>query len=79
MVNDQFMGKDQIPVMFEGKTYYGCCEGCKAKLQTLASARTAIDPVSGHPVDKATAVLARDPNGKVLYFESDESLQHFAH
>jgi len=33
MVNDRVMGKPQIPVEVEGKTYYGCCEGCKSRLQ----------------------------------------------
>lgn len=25
MVNDAYMGKEQIEVPFEGKMYYGCC------------------------------------------------------
>ena len=32
MVNDQLFAKDQIPVEVEGKTYFGCCEMCKARL-----------------------------------------------
>ncbi len=28
MVNDAYMGKKQLPIKFEGRMYYGCCEMC---------------------------------------------------
>ena len=34
-VNNKFMGIDQIPVEFENKIYYGCCEGCVLKLKVI--------------------------------------------
>ena len=37
MVNDQFMGRAQIAVVVEGKTYFGCCPACKEKLEMQAS------------------------------------------
>jgi YHS domain-containing protein len=77
MVNDQLFEKDQIPVAFEGKTYYGCCEMCKERLAKDAAARTAVDPVTGKKVDKATAVIAAPPQGKVLYFESEKTLAEY--
>lgn len=77
MVNDSVFPKDQIPVQVEGKTYFGCCEMCKGRLASDASARTAQDPVSGKPVDKATAVIGATPDGKVLYFESDETFAKY--
>lgn len=77
MVNDRYMGSDQIPVSVDGKTYYGCCAGCKDKLQNQAAARTALDPVTRKPVDKASAVIARTKTGKVMYFESLETLSRF--
>ncbi len=77
MVNDRYMGSDQIPVTVEGKTYYGCCAGCKDKLQNNAAARTALDPVSRQLVDKATAVIGRTPNGKVLYFQSEDTFSRY--
>jgi YHS domain-containing protein len=77
MVNNQFMGKDQIPVQVENKTYYGCCEMCKERLGKDAAARTAVDPVTGKTVDKATAVIAAQPDGKVLYFESEKTLAEY--
>ena len=78
MVNNQVFEKDQIPVTVEGKTYYGCCEMCKERLAKDAAARTAVDPVTGKPVDKATAVIAAMPDGKVLYFESQETYEQYS-
>ncbi|HEX7153068.1 MAG TPA: hypothetical protein VF618_16390 [Thermoanaerobaculia bacterium] len=74
MMNEQHMGKDQIPVDVDGKTYYGCCEMCKKALAADAKKREAIDPVSNKKVDKAQAVIAKQEDGRVFYFESDESL-----
>jgi YHS domain-containing protein len=74
MINEHAMGKDQIPVEVEGKTYYGCCEMCKKALAADAAKRVAIDPVTGKQVDKATAVIAAQEDGRVFYFESDETL-----
>lgn len=78
MVNDQYMGKDQIPTVVQGKAYFGCCSMCKEKLETQAAARTGTDPVSGNSVDKASAVIARDESGKVFYFESEGTLKRYA-
>lgn len=77
MVNDQYMGKPQIPVEVAGKTYYGCCAMCKEKLEKLDTARLAVDPVSGKRVDKASAVIGRNPGGKVFYFESEATLAQY--
>ncbi len=74
MVNEQAMGKDQIPVEVDGKTYYGCCEMCKKALADNAEKRAAVDPVTGKQVDKAKAVIAAQEDGRVFYFESDETL-----
>ena len=74
MVNEHDMGKPQIPVEVEGKTYYGCCAMCKKTLAENATARVAIDPVSGKQVDKATAVIAAQEDGRVFYFENEASL-----
>jgi YHS domain-containing protein len=77
MVNNQFMGKAQIPVAVEGKTYFGCCEMCKDRLTRDVTARMAKDPVSGKDVDKASAVIAKRGNGQVLYFENAQNLERF--
>lgn len=78
MVNNQFMGREQIPVEVDGKTYFGCCEMCKGRLESDPSSRSAKDPLSGKLVDKATAVIARRASGDVLYFESKENFERFA-
>lgn len=77
MVNNAVFEKDQIPVQVSGKTYYGCCEMCKERLAKDAAARTATDPVTKKPVDKATAVIAAKPDGTVLYFESEKTLAQY--
>jgi YHS domain-containing protein len=77
MVNNAVFEKDQIPVQVSGKTYYGCCEMCKERLAKDAAARTGTDPVTKKPVDKATAVIAALPDGTVLYFESEKTLEQY--
>lgn len=78
MVNNQFMGKPQIPMEVDGTTYYGCCEMCKTKLAQDPASRTAIDPISGASVDKAHAVMGKTSTGVVHYFESKENLAKYA-
>ena len=77
MANDRFFGREQIPVEVDGKTYYGCCEGCKVRLTEDESVRFAVDPVTGEEVDKAAALIAARPDGSVLYFGDEESLARF--
>jgi len=69
--------KEQLPVPVEGKTYYGCCDMCKAKLKEDAAQRCDIDPVSGQKVDKATAVIGADRQGKVYFFENEDNLKKY--
>ena len=77
MVNDQFMGKAQIPVQVDGKTYFGCCPMCKGRLEQDPTVRAAKDPTTGEAVDKATAVIAQDPTGRVHYFASEKNLHAY--
>ncbi|GJM15079.1 MAG: hypothetical protein DHS20C13_04060 [Thermodesulfobacteriota bacterium] len=77
MITDQEFAREQIPVEVEGKTYYGCCEMCKAKIKNNPQSRLATDPVSGNNVDKAEAVIGAAPDGKVFYFESEENLSQY--
>jgi len=77
MVNNAYMGKAQIPVEVDGKTYFGCCAMCKERLAREPETRTAKDPLSGEVVDKALAVIATDADGNVLYFASDENVTRF--
>ena len=77
MVNDTRFPTAQIPVPVEGKTYFGCCEMCKGRLATDTGVRMAVDPVSGKPVDKATATIGALPSGKVLYFENEKNMNAY--
>ena len=77
MVTDRYFGQPQIPTEFESRTYYGCCEMCAAKLRTQPGVRRGIDPVTGREVDKATAVAGRLADGRVIYFESSDTLARF--
>ncbi|MBI5888529.1 MAG: TRASH domain-containing protein [Deltaproteobacteria bacterium] len=77
MVNDTVMGKIQIPVKVNGKTYYGCCEGCVGKLKKIRSFRFSKDPVTGREVDKAKAYISKAPDGRALYFESMKTVEEY--
>ncbi len=77
MVTNQFMGRTQIPVEIDGRTYYGCCMACRGKLERQPEVRTAQDPVTGEPVDKATAVIVQDAAGKLMYFASEDTLRRY--
>ncbi|WP_456421648.1 hypothetical protein [Lutibacter sp.] len=79
-VNNAFMRAEQIPVMVEGKIYYGCCEGCVDKLKNnLGGVRYSTDPLTGEKVDKATAYIVLKPNSTsdVLYFASEKNYNEF--
>lgn len=78
MVNNQFMGRPQIPIEVDGRTYYGCCEMCKGRLRSDPSSRVSTDPVSGNRVDKATAVIGRAGDGRTLYFENNQTFVAYA-
>jgi len=72
MVNNRYMGIKQIPVGVNGKTYYGCCQGCVTKLKSQRHFRYALDPFTGEEVDKANAYAVLNPNGSgtVMYFKT---------
>jgi len=74
-VNNKFMGIEQIPVEFEGKTYYGCCQDCVVKINNMREVRFTQDPLTGVEVDKALAYIVLSPlgNNDVLYFESEQN------
>jgi len=78
MVNDAFMGKKQIAIPVQGKVYYGCCQMCVSTLTNDADERQAIDPVNGHVVDKATAVIGALADGNVFYFENEVNFNAYA-
>lgn len=77
MVTNMVFPRDQIPVQHSGKTYYGCCENCKQTLAQDAASRSAIDPISKKPVDKAKAVIAAREDGTVVYFENQKNFEKY--
>ncbi len=78
MVNNAFMGENQMPVPVEGKTNYGCCEMCVGRLNDDETSRMATDPFSGKGVDKSEAyIVISDENGRVEYFESQENFESY--
>jgi YHS domain-containing protein len=77
MVNDTVFGREQIPVEYEGKTYYGCCKNCVGRIKEDSSVRYSRDPVTGGVVDKALAIILEGVDGQALYFESIESAEIF--
>lgn len=78
MVNDEYMGKEQLEVTFKGKVYYGCCEMCKERIPNDMSVRTAIDPISKKEVDKSTAIIAiTGGSGEITYFENKETYTNY--
>jgi hypothetical protein len=79
MLSNRYLGeRADVPIQVEGKTYRGCCANCAARLGSLAEARVAKDPFTGHTVDKGSAVLARDANNRLYYFESEATFASYA-
>lgn len=79
MVNNMYMGIDQIPVAIQDKIYYGCCDQCVRDLTTNETVRYAVDPYSNVRVDKSRAFITMDPRkrGAILYFESEENARKY--
>lgn len=77
MVTEAYFATPQIPVKVENKIYYGCCEGCKKTLSENKTARMATDPLSKKTIDKATATIAANSAGRVLYFESKANFEKY--
>lgn len=74
MVNNAYMGKEQMEVPVGGKMYYGCCEMCVGRLNVDESARMATDPFSGNEVDKSQAyIVLSGKDGAVAYYENEDS------
>jgi YHS domain-containing protein len=77
MVDDIYLGEGSFPVAIADKTYYGCSVEATRDLLGNQNIRTAKGPISKKKIDKATALIAvhHDKDGKVLYFESEETFK----
>lgn len=60
------------PLVIEDKTYWICCDRCKARLENNINTRFATDPFSKKRINKADAAIIQNSKSKrmVLYFES---------
>ena len=80
MLSNRYLGeRPHVPVEVDGKTYYGCCANCAARLAQQAEAREARDAWTGHTIDKGSAIRARDTQNRVLYFENEQSFAQMQH
>lgn len=79
MVNNRFLNSEQIPVPVNGKTYYGCCEGCVKVLKEDSASHYTFDLLSNEQVDKAIAFIIGKPGSKedVLYFKSETNARTY--
>jgi YHS domain-containing protein len=78
MMQDMVLGKPGIAIPYRGKTYYGCCAMCKAKIEAAPDEYTrAVDPVSGKTVDKAEAFIYA-LEGDAYYFATRANRKAFA-
>jgi len=78
-INNRYMGNEQIPVEVNGKTYYGCCQGCVGNLKNNRKVRYATDPYSNNEVDKATAyIVVKSGSSEVWYFESEKNYNSYS-
>jgi len=80
MVDDIYQGDyPTLSVRLSNNTYYGCDSKAIHELSSKQDVRFAIDPVTKRKVDKSLAVVGLHPkrDGKVLYFESNETLKKY--
>ncbi len=77
-VQDTVGTKTGLPHLYNGKTYYLCCEGCRSSIKNEPGKYTiATDPVSGNKVDKAVAMIY-NLEGKAYYFENEANRKTFS-
>lgn len=79
MVNNRFLNSEQIPLPVNGKTYYGCCEGCVKVLKEDSASHYTYDLLSNEQIDKAIAFIIGKPGSKedVLYFKSETNAKEY--
>lgn len=78
MTQDSVFQRKLSPVVVNGKTYFGCCQGCvKAMKENPKKYCYSRDPVTDEIVDKAEAFIMNF-RGKALYFKGEENAKKFA-
>ncbi len=77
MGSNMAQAKPQNYADIDGKRYYGCTNMCIVNLKENPGFRYSIDPVSGKRVDKATALIAKQSHGGLLYFEGEKTFHAY--
>jgi len=79
MFSNKIISDTPDTVTVNGEIYRGCCSDCTNALKyNSENSRYAIDPYSGHSVDKAKAFLTTmDGLGNIVYFETANNLHHY--
>ena len=77
-VQDTVNPKAGVQHLYNGKTYYLCCEMCRSSIKNEPEKYTiATDPVSNKKVDKSVAMIY-NLEGKAYYFENDANRKTFS-
>lgn len=78
MTNDTVQKQAGLPQVYQGKTYYLCCEGCRQGFKADPDKFShAHDPISNERVDKAEA-LVYGFQGKAYFFANRKNLEVFS-
>lgn len=80
MLRGDVKSRPTLPIEVNSKTYWACCQNCLGKLQRNENnVLFAIDPLSGESVNKADAIIRRDPqnNKRVFFFKSNETYNQY--
>ncbi len=76
MLANELLSHEGMALEIEGRVYNGT-PSCTVVLAQNPIQRLAYDPLTGKLLDKANAVVAAFPDGRVLYFESEENVYDF--
>jgi YHS domain-containing protein len=78
MLDENVLSTPGVAYVHQGKTYYTCCDKCRARFASNAESLThAIDPVTGQRVDKAEALVYAFA-GHGYYLAHEDSVRTFA-
>lgn len=76
MLANELLSRDGMEVEIGGRVYNGT-PSCTVVLAQNPIQRLAYDPFNGKLIDKAEAVVAAFPDGRLLYFESEQNVHQF--
>lgn len=80
MVSGEVKNKAIKPIIVNGKTYWGCCSRCIAKLtNNIGNVQFAMDPLTKKQINKADAIIRLNPKyqKQALFFESNKTYHQY--